>query len=189
MKNKNTESQVLSSKENSSFIIDPKLSRLEWTGKKIGGEHSGTIALSEGKFQMENGNLTGDFSIDMNSINTTDLSGEWKEKLDGHLKSEDFFGTEKFPVAKFSLTQSIPVENEKESFLVKGNLTIKDKTNEEGFVIKLKTENEKISGEGIITIDRSKYNVRYGSKSFFANIGDKMIHDTFTVKFHIIAVR
>ena len=189
MKNQNSEGQALSTKGKNVFEADVKLSHFEWTGKKIGGEHTGNISLSKGEVFIENGKLSGAFEIDMTSIVNTDLAGEWKEKLEGHLKSEDFFGVEKFPTAKFEITEAIPVENTEGLHLVKGSLTIKGKTHQIEFTANLKVEKGKISAAGEVSVDRSKYDVRYGSKSFFANIGDKMIHDEFNLKFNIVAIK
>ena len=189
MKNQNSEGQVLSTKGKKVFEIDPKLSHLEWHGKKIGGEHRGTISLSKGEIANEAGKISGSFEIDMTSITSTDLSGEWKEKLEGHLKSDDFFGTTNFPKAKFEITQTIPVENNPDMHIVKGNLSIKEKTHPIEFIAHIIMEGDKLSAEATAVVDRSKYDVKYASKSFFANIGDKMIHDEFTLKFNVVAIR
>ena len=185
MKNQNSGETISIAKQNM-YDVDTKLSSLKWTGKKIGGEHHGTISLSNGEIKNENGKILGNFEIDMTSISTTDLSGEWKEKLDGHLKSEDFFGVEKFPKAMVEITEAVPLGN---GYRAKANLTIKGKTHPVEFNADIKFEGNKISAEGEVIIDRSKYDVRYGSKSFFANIGDKMIHDDFAVKFNLVSVK
>ncbi|MBI3500906.1 MAG: YceI family protein [Bacteroidetes bacterium] len=185
MKNQNSGETISTAKQNV-YDVDAKLSRLEWRGKKIGGEHSGIISLSSGKIYREDGKISGIFEIDIASISSTDLAGGWKEKLDGHLKSEDFFGVEKFPKATLEIMEAVPAGKE---YRVNANLTIKGKTHPVEFSAGIKFEENTISAEGEVIIDRSKYDVRYGSKSFFANIGDKMIHDDFAVKFHIIATK
>ena len=168
------------------YGIDTKLSHVEWTGKKIGGEHSGIISVSNGEIKNENEKISGNFEIDMTSISNTDLAGEWKEKLDGHLKSDDFFGVDKFPVAQIEILEAIPTG---EKYSVKANLTVKGKTNPVNFAATITFDANKITAAGELVVDRSKYDVRYASKSFFSSIGDKMIHDDFIVKFHIIAVK
>lgn len=185
MKNQNSGETISTAKHNT-YDVDAKLSRLEWTGKKIGGEHSGILSFSNGEIKNENGKITGSFEIDMTSISSTDLTGEWKEKLDGHLKSEDFFGVEKFPIAKLEITEAIPAGKK---YRIKANLTIKEKTHPVEFNADVIFEENKITAKGEVIIDRSKYDVRYGSKSFFANIGDKMIHDEFIVKFNVVAIK
>src|SRR5205809_673432 len=151
MKNQNSGETISTAKQNV-YDVDTKLSRLEWTGKKIGGEHSGSISLSSGEIRNENlpagqagGKISGTFVIDMTSLASTDLSGEWKEKLDGHLKSEDFFGVEKFPKATLEIAEAIPAGN---GYRVKANLTIKGKTRPVEFNAGIKFEGNKISAEG-----------------------------------------
>ena len=189
MKNQNSGGYVPSAKEKNVFEVDPTLSHLEWCGKKIGGEHAGTISLTNGRVFSENGNISGSFEVDMSSIVSTDLQGEWKEKLEGHLRSEDFFGTDKYPKAKFEITSAIPIENQPGRYALKGDLTIKASTHLVAFIIDLNMEETRMEVYGEIVVDRSKYDVRYGSKSFFANIGDKMIHDEFQIKFKIVALK
>ncbi len=154
--------------------INIKESQVTWTGKKVTGSHTGTIQLKEGKFKVEDGKLIGgEFTMDMPSINVTDLTGENKEKLEGHLKSEDFFGVEKYPTAKLVITNV--AKKDAHTYGVVANLTIKDKTHPVTFDLDW-NEN---SASTKLTIDRSKYNVRYGSGSFFDNLGDNTIYDNF----------
>jgi len=157
--------------------VNVEKSTIKWTGEKLTGSHEGTINLLEGYFEMENGKLTGgEFTADMTSINVTDLTaGNGKEKLEGHLNSDDFFGVKKYPTAKFVMTTV--VEKSEGVYGVAGEMTIKGKTNPIAFDLKM-------SGETAMTtlvIDRSKYDVRYGSGSFFDNLGDKTIYDEFTL--------
>ena len=80
--------------------IDAAKSTINWVGKKVTGEHSGTVNFKEGNLIFKGGKVAGgNFTVDMTSLTATDLSGDWKAKLDGHLKSEDFFGTEKNPTS------------------------------------------------------------------------------------------
>ncbi len=173
------------------YNVDTKLSSLEWFAKKVSGNHNGTIMFSGGEIQNDHGKLTGSFEVDMNTIENKDIkSVEYKAKLENHLKSEDFFSVAKFPVSKFIITSLTPVmEASPDGFThtVKGNLTIKDKTNEISFDAIVKLEDGKIFCTGSVIIDRSKFDVKYGSKKFFPNIGDKMIYDEFTLKFNVVA--
>jgi polyisoprenoid-binding protein YceI len=175
------------------YKVDTSLSSLEWTGEKVTGKHNGTIMLSNGTITSEKGVLSGIFEVKMSSIVNKDVEDvQWKTKLENHLKGPDFFDTEKFPAAKFVTTSITPIKDAKEgdfTHKVKGNLTIKDKTNEISFDAVIKTEGNKIACVGTATIDRSKFDVKYGSKSFFPEIGDKMIYDEFQVKFNIVAVK
>jgi len=157
--------------------INIKESSVTWTGKKVTGSHTGTIDLKSGFFNMENEKLIGgEFVMDMTSINTTDLTGENKEKLEGHLKSEDFFGVEKHPTAKLVITNIASKGNG--SYGVVGNLTIKSITKPVTFDLNM-TEN---AANAKLSIDRTKYDVRYGSGSFFDNLGDKTIYDNFDLE-------
>lgn len=154
--------------------INIKESQVNWKGKKVTGSHEGTIQLKDGHFKVEDGKLIGgEFVIDMTSITVTDLTGENKEKLEGHLKSEDFFGVDKYPTSKLVITSVAKKDNG--SYRVVGNLTIKETTKPITFDLDWK-EN---SASTTLSIDRSKYNVRYGSGSFFDNLGDNTIYDNF----------
>ena len=151
-------------------------STITWTGKKILGSHTGTINLQEGFLEMEGKELIGGmFMVDMTSINVSDLeAGNGKEKLEGHLKSDDFFGVENHPTAKLVITSAV---RDGSSYEVMANLTIKGITDAVTFDMDL-GENAAIAS---IKIDRTKYNVRYGSGNFADNLGDKTISNKFTL--------
>ncbi|AVR44008.1 YceI family protein [Christiangramia fulva] len=150
-------------------------STIEWTGEKVTGSHNGTIKLQKGHFIFEDDEIVGgEFIMDMSSIKVTDLEGEYRQKLEGHLKSEDFFGVEKYPTAKLVITNAAKKANN--VYGIVGDLTIKEETHPVTFDLKLNDDNTATTK---LTIDRSKYNVRYGSGSFFDNLGDKTIYDNF----------
>ena len=148
-----------------------------WTGKKFGGAHTGTIQLQEGNLDFKEDKISGgSFKMNMDSLVVTDLDGEMKEKLEGHLKSDDFFSTTSFPTADLKITS---IEKEKEGvYNATASLTIKEITNPINF--QLLEAGDKLTAT--LTIDRSKYNVKYGSKSFFKGLGDNFIYDNFEVK-------
>jgi len=175
------------------YKVDTKLSSLEWFAEKVTGKHNGTIAFSSGELKNDHGNLSGTFEIDMNTIANKDLEdAQWKTKLEAHLKSPDFFDAAKFPTAKFVTTSIVPIKDAKDggfTHTLKGNLTIKDKTNEISFDAVIKTGENKIACVGTATVDRSRFDVKYGSKTFFPSIGDKMIYDEFKVQFNVVAVK
>ena len=158
--------------------VNTKKSSVEWLGKKIGGQHEGTIQVKSGSFELKNDKIVaGNFVVDMTSITNTDLEDKgYNQKLVGHLKSDDFFGVEKFPEANFTITKSSKFSDGKAT--VTGNVTIKGKTEMRTFDV-VKTGNEYTAK---IDIDRSKFDVRYGSNSFFDNLGDKAIADVFTLE-------
>jgi polyisoprenoid-binding protein YceI len=164
--------------------IDSEKSSLKWHGEKVTGEHFGHIDLKEGWLHWDNNKLTGGaFVIDMSTITNTDLEdAEYNAKLVNHLKSDDFFGVEKFPTAKLELKGSEKFTDNKAK--VKAHLTIKDITHP----IEFEAQKDGNWFMAEIVIDRSKYDVRYGSGSFFENLGDKMIYDDFTMTVKIATV-
>ncbi|HNQ27132.1 MAG TPA: YceI family protein [Aquaticitalea sp.] len=156
-------------------------SKITWKGEKVTGHHEGTIKLQEGTitFDKENNLTGGTFVMDMTSINVTDLEGGMKGKLEGHLKSDDFFGTEKHKTAKFVITK---VDGKGGSYKVTGNMTIKGITNPVSFDMKVK-ENTAIAH---LKINRTKYDIKYGSASFFDGIKDKAIYDEFELNVNLV---
>ena len=165
--------------------VDAAKSSVKWLAKKVGGEHSGTIAVKEGTLVVEKGKITGGkVVIDMNSIVDVDLTdAAWNAKLIGHLKSDDFFSVATFPTSDLVLTK---VESNGASSTFSGNLTIKGITNPISFTASSVKDGVNTTYKGVLTIDRSKFNVRYGSKSFFDNLGDKVISDEFTLDFNLV---
>ena len=160
--------------------VDVEASTITWTGEKVTGSHNGTIQLESGYLMMEDEKIVGgEFVMDMSTITVTDLSGENKGKLEGHLKSEDFFGVENHPTAKLVITSAASKGNGK--YGIVGNLTIKNETHPITFDLNLNED----SASTELTIDRSKYNVRYGSGSFFDNLGDKTIYDNFELDINL----
>jgi polyisoprenoid-binding protein YceI len=163
------------------WIADKTRTKLEWLGEKVAGQHSGTINLHTGWIAWDGDKITGgEFLIDMASIQDADKS----QKLEGHLKSDDFFGVEKYPVSKLVITGSTSFA--KGTGVVNGNLTIKDITHPVEFKASLQKSDDGLWYFANIVVDRSKYNVRYGSGSFFDNLGDKIIYDEFKLKVNLL---
>ena len=149
-------------------------SKVIWKGYKVTGSHQGTIALQSGNLTFEADKLVGgEFVIDMTTITNTDLEGDYKGKLEGHLKSDDFFGVTTFPTA--TLVFKDVKTTGKNSYAVTGDLTIKEITNPVRFDISIYGSKATAS----VKIDRTKFDVRYGSTSFFDNLKDKAIYDEF----------
>lgn len=168
--------------------VNVRDSKINWTGAKVGGSHNGTIQLKEGRLEMSNGVLTGgSFKIDMTTIVNEDLSGEYKGKLEGHLKSDDFFGVEKYPTADFTITNAVPQGPGK--YKITGNLTIKGITKEIKFPAVVEMNGGNYIATADITVDRSEFNVRYGSGSFFDDLGDKVIYDNFDLSVSLTAAK
>jgi len=154
--------------------VDAAKSTINWLAKKVTGQHSGTVNLKDGALVFKGKKLVGGtFTVDMTSLTATDLTGNYLGKLNGHLKSDDFFSTEKFPTSTL-VFKTIGAKS-KDTYTVTADLTIKGITNQITFDIKI-TDN---SATTTLTIDRTKYDIKYGSKSFFESIGDKAIYDDF----------
>lgn len=175
------------------YKVDTKISTLEWFAEKLTGKHNGTIDFLGGEIKNNHGQYTGNVEVDMKTIKNVDLKDEtYRTKLERHLMSEDFFNAEKYPKSAFVITSITPIGGAKPgeaTHKVKGNLTIKDKTDEIEFDAMVNMMPDKITCIGTATIDRSKFDVRYGSKSFFPDIGDKIIYDEFKLKFNLVAVK
>ncbi len=158
--------------------VDVEASTVEWTGKKItGSSHHGTIQLKDGFLNLtEDGKLTGgEFVIDMNTIEVTDLSGENKGKLEGHLNSDDFFGVNNYETSKLVITEAS--QKTGNTYQVNGDLTIKGKTEPVSFDMMVSDD----TATAKVAIDRTKFGIRYGSGSFFDNLGDNTINNNFTL--------
>ena len=155
--------------------VSIKESTIVWEGKKItGSSHSGTVALKEGFFEIDNDLLVGGkFVIDMTSIANTDIDNEDRNhKLVNHLKSEDFFAVSEFPTATLVI-DSIEQLTETGNFKANGTLTVKGISNPVDFNISAEDRVATV----LLEIDRTKFNVRYGSDSFFDNLGNRAISD------------
>lgn len=171
-----------------SYQVNTQSSKVEWVGKKVTGQHNGTVAIKSGSLQLDDDKLTGgSFLIDMTSLTNSDLSGEYKGKLEGHLKSDDFFGVEKYPTAQLVIMKAVPQGPNK--YKVVGDITIKGKTEQIQFPAEVSISNGQVNAVASITIDRSKFDVRYGSGSFFDNLGDKTIYDDFELKVNLVAAK
>ena len=155
--------------------INTENSSVTWQGKKVTGTHTGLISITEGSLEFDHGKLTGgNIVIDMTSITCTDLPATPAGKLLGHLKSDDFFGVANFPTAELNITE---VKKSDAGYTVTGNLTIKGISKPVTF----DTAVTKSGATAQIVIDRTDYDVKYGSGKFFDNLGDKTIYDDFTL--------
>ena len=154
--------------------VDVKASTINWNGKKVTGEHSGTVNLKDGTLLFKGTKLVGGtFTVDMTTLTATDLTGEYQTKLNGHLKSEDFFGTEKFHTA-ILVFKKIGMSS-KDMYSVTADLTIKGITKPVSFNMAVKGDTASTK----FMVDRTKYDIKYGSGSIFDNLGDKAISDEF----------
>lgn len=154
--------------------IKVEASKVIWKGYKVTGSHEGTIAIENGTLTFDDDKLVGgEFVIDMTSIENTDLEGDYKTKLEGHLKSDDFFGVETHPTASLVFTNV--KASGKNAYDITGDLTIKGISKPVNFTMAIYGS----KANATLKIDRSEYNVRYGSSSFFDGLKDKAIYDEF----------
>lgn len=159
--------------------VNTESSIVKWIGYKVTGQHEGTIEIKKGSLTFEDNVLVGGkFIIDMSTINTTDLEGDYKKKLDGHLKDDDFFGVEKHKTASMVFTS---IKQNGADYIVNADLTIKGITNK----VKLKMQVSENSATADLKIDRTKYDIKYGSASFFDGLKDRAIYDEFDLNVNL----
>jgi polyisoprenoid-binding protein YceI len=176
----------------SNYNVDTSKSVIMWKGEKPTGIHTGTIKLSGGSVAVTDNQLeAGNFTIDMNSLENSDLEGDMKANLESHLKGTvegkegDFFNVNEFPKATFEITS---IEGTQYQPIVKGNLTIKGKTHNVEFPAMVSyPENTIFLKSKKFMIDRTKWDVNYGSKSIFDNLGDKFINDQMEIQVELHA--
>ena len=156
-------------------------SSLVWTGREVStSSHYGSINFTSGQFEIADGLISqGEFLVDMTSINVQDLTGGSKERLEGHLRSDDFFSVESFPTAHLYISSSEVISNGK--WLVNGFLTIKDISHP----VLFEMANTEDGWNANLVFDRSKYNVKFRSGTFFENLGDKLIYDDIELKINL----
>jgi polyisoprenoid-binding protein YceI len=184
--------EATASNEGETYAVVSEQSSVNWNGKKVVGEHSGEINLQGGELNVNGDQVTGGtLVIDMNTITNTDLTDpEYNGQLVGHLKSDDFFGVEKYPTATFTITNIAPIANAaagNANYNVTGDLTIKDKTEQVSFPATINIKDGVATAKADVTVDRTKYDIRYGSSNFFDDLGDKAIDNNFTVSFDVTA--
>jgi len=164
------------------LTVDTSASKIEWVGEKVTGEHNGIVKIKSGGLMVDGDQITGgNFLIDMTTIDVQDLSGDSKGKLMGHLRSDDFFSVEKHPTAKFIITSVNKSDQEGATHFIAGDLTIKGKTNKITFPAVVNMVGSKVNATAQFDLDRTKWDIRYGSGSFFDGLGDKMIYDDFKI--------
>lgn len=175
-------SSVSAGEQLSYTVVKDSTSVLNWTGSAIGKEHFGTVDY-EGKLAVNEGKLVGgELTFNMATINSNDLEGEWKAKLDGHLMAADFFNVDSFPTAKLVI-KGFDGTN------LNGDLTIKDVTKAILFPATVAVNETSLEGTAEFAINRTDYGVVYGSGNFFELAKDKVISDEIKFKVSIKAVK
>ena len=166
------------------FKISPEKSTIEWLGEKVTGAHSGYINLQSAFFLIEDEKFVGgEFIIDMNSIKCTDIENRtYASKLEEHLKDPDFFNSSEYPTSNFKISNII---FDGTSYMITGNITIKEITQQITFPAKFENDGDIFHANATLKIDRTKHDIKYGSGSFFDDLGNRMIYDEFTLKIHL----
>jgi polyisoprenoid-binding protein YceI len=174
------------------YKIDPKQSIINWTGKKVTGQHNGTIAIDKGEIYADNGNVVaGKFDIDVSTIKVLDITDQGSnEKLTNHLKSDDFFSAEKHRYSKFEITNAVKDASKgPDAYNVSGNLTIKGITKNITFPATINVNGNTLKAKAEFDVDRTEWDIKFRSGKFFENLGDNMINDNFTLQLDITAVK
>ena len=172
-----------------SLHIDMDKSSIKWKGtKSTGSYHDGLINVKTSQLDFDKNNqlIGGEIIIDMNSIICTDIQNKKSNRsLVKHLKDDDFFGTDIFPISKLVITNVEKIDEQ--NFKLIADLTIKENTHPIEFIANIIYDNDTGLASGKIEIDRSKYNVKYRSKSWYPDIGDRFINDNFELFFNLLA--
>lgn len=170
------------------YAVDTEQSVINWNGKKVTGEHYGTVKINKGTLSVDGNKLTGGtVEADMKTLTSLDLKDNENmyNRLVTHLKSDDFFSVEKHPVATFVITKATPKGGSQ--YDLTGNLTIKGITQPVTFPATVNITKNGVEANGKMSVDRTKYDIKFRSKSFFENLGDKAIYDDFTLEVKLLA--
>jgi len=168
--------------ETQKFKIVSTQSNIDWVGRKVTGAHNGTIGVKEGELILNDGKLAaGKIVVDIASIQIQDITDPaTNAQFAGHLASDDFFSTEKYPEATLEITAVSGNHLE-------GNLTIKGITHPVGFDVAVHVKGDKLTASGKLVIDRTKYAIKFRSGNFFKDLGDTLIYDDFELNVSVIA--
>jgi polyisoprenoid-binding protein YceI len=162
------------------FEISSSQSVVEWLGKKVTGSHNGTIDIKHGELILSDGKLSsGHFVVDTTAIKILDITDAGtNQQFAGHLASDDFFSSQKFPEA------TLEISSVKENY-VEGDLTIKGISHRIGFDTNVSIEGNLVKATAKIVIDRTKYDMKYRSGNFFSNLGDTLIYNDFELNVNL----
>jgi polyisoprenoid-binding protein YceI len=173
------------------YNVDLEASLLNYEGSKPTGKHFGTVNFKSGMFTFDAGTVTsGSVVFDMNTIDDKSVTGDSKQKLDGHLKSDDFFDVANFPEAKFEFISMEPLENPREGFThtFTGNMTIKGITHQLSFRVEMEENGDQVIIEAPqFVFDRTIFDIKYNSGKFFSDLKDRLINDDIGISFRMVA--
>ncbi|MCI1186126.1 YceI family protein [Hymenobacter sp. DH14] len=174
------------------YALQPQLSTLGWEGKAVTHGHNGTMNFSSGELLVKgNAVVGGTVTVDMKTMKATDIKdADSQGKFVGHMSSDDFFGVATYPTSTFKIVSVTPIKGaakDADNATITGDMTIKGVTQRISFPAKVGVKDGVAAASGKVTIDRTKFGLKYGSKSFFESIGDKAIYDNFDLTFNVIA--
>ncbi len=172
--------------QNQQVKVDVLNSQVDWEGQRFfGGGHTGTITLKSGVLELKDGKVvSGEFSINMESIQVTDLEGETAKRLEDHLKTADFFDVGKFPIALFRIKQ-IDYANDNLAAVV-GEIVIRGIAQRIAFPAEIEVKDGVFSASAKgIRVDRTLHDSQYGSLKFFKDLGRKVVHDEFLIHLNL----
>lgn len=178
------------------YMVNPGTSKMIWTASKPGTTHTGTVNISSGSLQAQNGAVTsGNFTMDMNTITNNDLEGGMKASLESHLKgmtdekADDFFNVRKYPTVSFNITKVEPTSTTPDAnYNVTGNLKIKEIEKSITFPASIVVVGDKISAVSpSFKINRTEWGLNFMSKSVFDNLKDKFIDDEIALNLQLEA--
>ena len=173
--------------ETQKFAIESAQSNIDWVGRKVTGAHNGTISIKEGTLTLTDGQLAGgEFTIDTTSIKILDVTDPGTNaQFAGHLASPDFFASEQYPEAKFTIALAEPASDD--TYNVKGDLTIKGITHPVAFTAVVSNTNGIVNASGKVVGDRTLYDMKFRSGNFFKDLGDTLIYNNFDLNVSITA--
>jgi polyisoprenoid-binding protein YceI len=172
------------------YKINAAQSKVGWVGKKVTGQHNGTIAVKEGNLEVKGGKITGgSFVIDMNTIVCEDLTDAGTNaKFLGHLKSDDFFSVANNPTGTFTI-KKVTAKGKAgaaDKYQIEGDLTLKGITKPVSMDAEVTTAGKKMTAVSSFKINRTQWDIKFRSGSFFENLGDKMIYDDIELTFNAV---
>lgn len=184
--------QTILELEDRSYQVDTNQSSIQWTGRNPASTHFGYVKIATGELAVKDGTISGTCDIDMNSITNQNLEGDdLQSVLVAHLKSDDFFLTRLFPTAKFNILRSRPVED---PFLtvpnheINGTLELRGAKIQQDFMATItRTPENGLAAEAHFDIDRTRWNIIYGSTRFFEHLGMHLVFDLISIQLRIVA--
>ncbi len=169
------------------YQVDTEASTVRWVGKKILGEHYGTLQLHEGMVMLEEGKLQGgNFTIDMRTLVNQDLEGGQREKLEDWLRSKEMFYVERYPFVVFEIT-SVQSLDENQQYQLEGELIIKGVSHRISFPANVRKEGKTFMAEAELIFDRTRWNLNYGSGGVIGGLGNFAIEDEVSVQISLQA--